>query len=329
MSAVSIADLVRERKVEEIAPALAETAPPLRRQHEGAPWFVQLALAVGLFLSSGLVCGGLGDIIDEQWLLGAAGLLLLAISSLTSWLPLPWVARPAVLASVLLGRLLFGAGFADDELPYIMAALEATLWIVHRDPLNRLIAAVSVPLWLRAEIEVEGIAAMLSLLSLLVGCTLLLLRRHWVALWVREILHPLALGALAAALILPTVPGESWGVFFPLLVGILCSGCALAVALSLGLRPLEVSLAALLPVCVAAMTWPVPGLTVALLVAVTGFLTRSRALWGCAVAAVAMYGARAMYQLDWSLWAKGSAMIGAGILLMWMGQLAGRVYGRR
>lgn len=328
MSDTSIVDLVRERRIEELEPSLAAVAAPLRRAHDGAPWFVQLALAAGLLLSSALVCGGVASILNEKWLFGSAGVFLLLLSSIASWLPLPWVARPAVLVSVLLGRLLFGAALTSTELPYFMAALEALLLFVHRDPLDRLVAAIAVPLWLRAEIEVESVAAVLSLVSLLFGSSLMLLRRFWAPLKIREVLHPMALGALGAALMLPAVPGESWGVFFPLVVGIVCSACALAVAVSLRLRPHEIGLSAVLPVSVAAMTWPVPGLTVALLAAVTGFLTRSSALWGCAVAAVAMYGARAMYQLDWGLWAKGSAMIGAGLVLMLMGQLAGRARSR-
>lgn len=319
----SIGDLVHPRRVEEIRPKLAEAAAQLRRDSTAAPWFVQLALAIGLFVASAFTCGGIAGIAFEPVLFGGVGLFLALVSSAVSWLPMPWFVRPILLVSVVLARLLVLASVVDNqEMPLVMAALEFMLLLLHRDPLNRLFAAFAAPAYLASKLEhwLEWV----TLATFLPSALLLLLRRLWLGLGIREVIHPMVMGSLMLALALPSVPGDAWSGVLSAVMGLVCAGCAVAVSYSLGLRWYELAVSGIFPILIAAMTVTVPGVGVAMLLAVLGFLSRSPGLWGIALGATTMYGARAMYQLDWGLWAKGGAMITAGLALILVGQLAGR-----
>lgn len=321
----SVADIVRAPRIEEALPELAEEVAALRLQQAAAPWFIQLPLGVGLFIASALTCGGFGTMAADKVLFGTVGLMLVLIASGISWFPLPWMVRPLVLVSVLLGRMLIAFAVGnEDTLPFVMVPLELALLVGHKDPLNRLFAAISVPAWICFGLEGGG-TELLALLTLTLGGALLVGRRLWVGLApLRTIAHSLTLGWLLCALVFPSVPGEAWTGLASLLLGLGGAVLAVVLASSLALPLHERALAALLPVAVALLTVPVPGVQVALVVALLGFVARSPALWGLAVGAVAAYGAYFMYELDFGLWAKGLAMIGTGAALSAMGLFAGR-----
>jgi Domain of unknown function (DUF4401) len=313
---VSVADLLRPRRLEARFPERRDDIARIRRELAGPPWYLQLALGFGLSLAAALGCAGLGALLDAP---GPIGLILAVGASAASWLPVPWWGRPFVLGGVLLARPLLFSTVEQPE-PWVLA--EIVLFLVHRDPINRFVAVAAAFLALTA--SADELIEVWTLLALALGVGALATRPQWVHL-PREVRQPLwygALGALAFALVAPSWPGTTYaGVATAIVVG---AAAAIAAGTLVRSSPLDRAAAVVFPIALAALTVPVPGVMVALVVGALGFVLRAQAVWGVGVAAFGAYGTWFMYDLEWPLWAKGSAMIGTGAVLVAGGLLAGR-----
>jgi uncharacterized membrane-anchored protein len=269
------------------------------------------------------------QVLDLRWAASAPVLLALALASVAascaaSWLPLPWVLRPLVLVGAVVGRGLFASALAAGGGPLLpgMAALELVFLVAHRDALQRWAAAFLLPGWLVGE---HGERAEWVLVpSLGIGVAVALTRRWWSGTLGASILAPLAGGLLTASLVLPSWPGEPWWWGLTASLGVTCAAVGLAVGWGAGIPLVDRLLIAVFPLALGALTFGVPGITVAVLVAGVGFLVRSPTVWGAAMVALVGYAVWFYYDLDLPLFQKGGAMIGLGLLCIAVGAWAGR-----
>jgi uncharacterized membrane-anchored protein len=318
----TIAELIRPPRIEDAVPELADAARAARSR-SSVPLFVQIPAALGLLLASGFLCGGFTMLLKDDLVIGVVGVVLALASIGASWLPLPWFGRPLVLAAAILGRLLIAWGAGSDNVQAVMPVVEVVMLALHRDGLNRAWAAATVPAWLL--MDNEHLTAVATTLALIGGGAVVVLRRWWLP-WpapLREIAAACATGWLGLALVLPCVEGPAWSLVFSGGMALVIAGIAgvLAFRAEIGLAASAAAVA--VPMLVAAFTTPVPGVLVAMTVAVVGFVGRSPRLWVAAVAAMTGYGVYFNYDLAWGLVAKGGAMIGAGAVLALGGLLAG------
>jgi uncharacterized membrane-anchored protein len=316
---------LRGPRVEELLPGLSAEVAQARSQVTAAPLWLTVPMMIGLLLAGGLLCGGLLFLLKPllavvPWL----GLPLLVAAAVASWLPLPWLSRPVVLVASVVGRGLFWFWVFHLHLPVeLVAAGEAALLVAHRDPAQRWFAAAMIPAWLVNEEFSRGLWVLPPTLA--VGAATLAARRSWSSRpAVAELLGPAGSGLLFAALVLPSIQGPRWPTPLALALGVTAGVVAGVVAAGAGARWPERVVAVVLPIALGALAVGVPGLVVAVLVAVVGFAARSPATWTTGIAAMVGYGVWFYYQLSLPLFQKGAAMIVLGAALAATGAWAHR-----
>ncbi len=327
-----MSDWIRSPRLEQVVSGLDAEVATARRAVAGPSVFLTLGLALGLFVSGGLLCGGFLAVLDE-WLslprvhlaraAGLAGAVALVASTTLSWLRLPSVARPLLLVGAVVGRGLVAYAVSDrlGDPRWVMMGLEAVLLLVHRDPLQRWGATALLVAWLVGD-RVERAQWVLPPV-LAVGLSVSATRRWWAGTALAEVLTPFSGGLLGTALVLPCLGSEPWTWYVTGALGVSAAALAVTVASGVGVSVPDRVLVALLPLLLGAVTWGVPGVTVALLVGCTGFLVRSPVIWGSAVTALVGYAIWFYYDLDVPLYEKGGTMIALGVACCLAGWRAG------
>ncbi|MEZ4236705.1 MAG: DUF4401 domain-containing protein [Myxococcota bacterium] len=317
-------DQIRPPRVEDVDPSLAADAAAVRRRSD-VPLFVEIPVVLGIALASAAGCGGLWMLLErDQLLVTSLGLAMGIVSIGASWLPLPWFARPLVLVGAVLCRVLLAYAVPEADRELVLCAVEAVMFALHRDRLNKTFAAGAVGLWItwdHGRLHAPGATA-----GLLVGGALTLTRPWWLhaPAFLRELAASGAMGGLWLAVALACAPGPAWSPAYTAVIGVgTAAAAALAASNAQVSWPGRIA-AGLAPLVVAAATVPVPGFLIALLVAILGFAARAPRLWISAMIGLAAYGGWFYYGLVWHAGAKGLAMIGVGAVLIAAGAWFGR-----
>lgn len=224
-----------------------------------------------------MACGALGR--DAYGALGGA--FAVAASAL-SWFSIAWWARPVELGGVLLARAML-ATTVSEPLPW--ALLEGVLFVTHRDPVNRFVAAAA--LFGALSVAWPEATPWLVVVSLAIAVAIGVTRTWWAEApsALREPLWYGALGLVAFALIGPSV--ATFGTFSAVTLGVLAAAFAGAAAAEASRSLIDRLAAVAFSAALATFCAPVPGVMVA-------------------------------------LFAKGGAMVATGLVLLAGGSFAGR-----
>ena len=123
---MKLATLFVAPRVEEILPGLAAEIWEVRQDRAAPALHVQIPVALGLVMASGLFCGSAVAYSSDTTFVGILGAVLGLVSIVLSWLPLRWWAQPLVLIGATSCRLMIGWAFEAVNLTSVMIAVENT-----------------------------------------------------------------------------------------------------------------------------------------------------------------------------------------------------------
>ena len=317
-----------------------------------SPWFVRAMLGIaGLMAGAfGLALIGLtlGAVVD-----GRAAALLVGTSLCAGAFALyrrpsanDFLAQLALVASfggqALIGAVLFG--LVDDpplgSHPSVgataMAAVELLLFLLVTNPLHRLWCTLAATACVVYVLHASGLGV-LGVPLIAFGFVTVCLgepartRHHApldavggalaLALVLVALGHFASVGLDATAVaVAASVPPVTESV----LVGLVLGGIAWRIAGGLGARTATRLALVAGALALAAVTSGAPGIPAALIVVVTGFATRRRALVGLGLLALLGYLSHFYHSLDQTLLAKSATLVGSGIALLALGLAIGR-----